>query len=64
MDYREIPGGPGQYTKIVALEMAEVGLDQFNMDVCVLICVISHLNKPACRHSPLWYFLEADLRPP
>ena len=24
MDYREIPGGPGQYTKIVALEMAEV----------------------------------------
>ena len=24
MDYREIPGGPGQYTKIVSLEMAEV----------------------------------------
>ena len=24
MDYRDIPGGPGSYTKIVALEMAEV----------------------------------------
>ena len=24
MDYREIPGGPGHYTKIVSLEMAEV----------------------------------------
>lgn len=26
MDYREIPGGPGHYTKIVSLEMAEVRL--------------------------------------
>ena len=26
MDYREIPGGPGHYTKIVSLEMAEVGV--------------------------------------
>lgn len=26
MDYREIPGGPGHYTKIVSLEMAEVNL--------------------------------------
>jgi cyclopropane fatty-acyl-phospholipid synthase-like methyltransferase len=25
MDYRDIPGGPGHYTKIVSLEMAEVG---------------------------------------
>lgn len=24
MDYRDIPGGPGHYTKIVSLEMAEV----------------------------------------
>jgi len=24
MDYREIPGGPGHFTKIVSLEMAEV----------------------------------------
>jgi cyclopropane fatty-acyl-phospholipid synthase-like methyltransferase len=26
MDYRDIPGGPGHYTKIVSLEMAEVSL--------------------------------------
>jgi sphingolipid C9-methyltransferase len=25
LDYRAIPGGPGHYTKIVSLEMAEVG---------------------------------------
>lgn len=29
MDYREIPGGPGHYTKIVSLEMAEVRLMHF-----------------------------------
>ncbi|EIW80833.1 sphingolipid C9-methyltransferase [Coniophora puteana RWD-64-598 SS2] len=30
MDYRDIPGGPGQYTKIVALEMAEhVGIRRY-----------------------------------
>lgn len=29
MDYREIPGGPGHYTKIVSLEMAEVRLILF-----------------------------------
>jgi cyclopropane fatty-acyl-phospholipid synthase-like methyltransferase len=26
MDYRDLPGGPGYYTKIVSLEMAEVGV--------------------------------------
>lgn len=34
MDYREIPGGPGTYTKISALEMAEVRLAWDRMQCC------------------------------
>jgi len=34
MDYREIPGGPGHYTKIVSLEMAEVCSDSLGQLQC------------------------------
>ena len=34
LDYRDIPGGPGHYTKIVSLEMAEV---RFHSRVALLV---------------------------
>jgi cyclopropane fatty-acyl-phospholipid synthase-like methyltransferase len=36
MDYRDIPGGPGHYSKIVSLEMAEVGLTLHSTVVMVM----------------------------
>jgi cyclopropane fatty-acyl-phospholipid synthase-like methyltransferase len=37
LDYRDIPGGPGHYTKIVSLEMAEV-----RSHSCAVFLVSSH----------------------
>jgi cyclopropane fatty-acyl-phospholipid synthase-like methyltransferase len=55
LDYRDLPGGPGYYTKIVSLEMAEVS-------------VIAEIPNPivdvyfvACWYSPLWFLLAPGL---
>jgi sphingolipid C9-methyltransferase len=58
MDYRDLPGGPGYYTKIVSLEMAEVGAN---------IYVLRHIaDVPflARRYPSLWFLPSPGLRPP
>jgi cyclopropane fatty-acyl-phospholipid synthase-like methyltransferase len=52
MDYREIPGGPGHYTKIVSLEMAEVYISAHDDS-----WTVSNTYGQIARWSPsLWRF--------
>ena len=55
LDYRDIPGGPGHYTKIVSLEMAEVRL---YLPVCYLVS----LHSVACWCSSLCYFPQPGVQ--
>jgi sphingolipid C9-methyltransferase len=59
MDYRDIPGGSGHYSKIVSLEMAEVHYRRF-------LTISSMLTEifTACRCPSVWRLLETDVRPP
>jgi len=51
-DYREIPGGPGQYTKIVSLEMAEVRFEMY----------LLHSTSPLIGKSvSMWVFVAMVL---
>lgn len=55
MDYRDIPGGPGHYTKIVSLEMAEVSWAS-------LLCQVMSLTDVSARRYPsLWLFPPSGL---
>lgn len=55
MDYRDLPGGPGYYTKIVSLEMAEVTVV---IAVPKYIADVPHLAR---RYPPLWYLPPPSL---
>jgi sphingolipid C9-methyltransferase len=56
MDYRDIPGGPGHYTKIVSLEMAEV----IQISKAILPQrLIDSLT--ACRNPTIWCFYASDV---
>lgn len=56
-DFRDAPGGPGHYTKIVSLEMAEVRVVVF-----VVTAPVSNIST-ARRYSSLWCFPSPGLRP-
>ena len=55
MDYRDLPGGPGYYTKIVSLEMAEVTV------VIAVPKYIADVPYLARRYPPLWYLPSPSL---
>ena len=57
LDYRDLPGGPGYYNKIVSLEMAEVS--------SMVIYPTQSLTVPylACRYPPLRIIPSPSLRP-
>jgi cyclopropane fatty-acyl-phospholipid synthase-like methyltransferase len=57
LDYRDLPGGPGYYNKIVSLEMAEVGA--ITIFQKLLLTVLSL----ACWYPPLWHLPSPGLRP-
>jgi len=44
MDYREIPGGPGHFTKIVSLEMAEVS-DIWDLHRCLANAIVYSMSE-------------------
>jgi cyclopropane fatty-acyl-phospholipid synthase-like methyltransferase len=56
-DYRDIPGGPGTFTKIVSLEMAEVRL-VYSSSLRQTLNAAS-----ACRLAPLRHLPSSSIRP-
>jgi cyclopropane fatty-acyl-phospholipid synthase-like methyltransferase len=56
MDYRDIPGGQGHYTKIVSLEMAEVSQVSKAISPQQLIDAVT-----ARRNPTIWCFYASDV---